>query len=186
MAFVFGALMLLGVLYLLLMIFSGLGHAIDMDVDGALDKSGLSAVFGLDKTAADEASGLGCSVIAAFLAGFGAVGLTGTLLDWPLPLILIAALVVGVLLGRGVARALRFVYAQQSTAVYANEELIGQFARVTINSAAGKTGEALVEGDHILKFPIREVGGAELRRGDTVEIVDVQGRFLLVKKKRGG
>lgn len=184
MELIFLAIMLLGVLYLLLMIFSGLGHVLDFGLDGLLEGTGIDALFGLDTADADEISGVGCSIIAAFLAGFGAVGLTGSLLNWSLPLIIIMALLFGVLVGRLGLRALRFVYAQQSTAVYSAQNLIGLSARITIDSPAGKTGEALIESGHILKYPVKEVSGVALKRGDTVEVVDVQGRFLHVKKKR--
>ncbi|MBZ0298004.1 MAG: YqiJ family protein [Anaerolineae bacterium] len=186
MELLFLGIMLTGLLYLLLMIFSGIGEVADFGIDGALESTGLDAVFGLDLDAGDtgEVSGLGCSVIAAFLAGFGVVGLVGSLLHWSLLLIILCAVAFGLLVGRLVVRILRFVYSQQSTEVYSAQDLVGSSGRVTINSGAGQTGEVLIESGQILKYPIKEVSGAELKRGDTVEVVAVQGRFLHVKKKR--
>ena len=184
MELLFSGIMVLGLLYLLLMIFSGLGHVADFGIEGALEGTGIDMLLGLDTAEAGEVSGLGCSVIAAFLAGFGAVGLVGTLLNWSLLLIVLSAAAFGLLVGRMVVRILRFVYNQQSTDVTSVEELVGSSGRVTINSTAGQTSEVMIESGQILKYPIKEVNGAELKRGDTVEVVAVQGRFLHVKKKR--
>lgn len=185
MELIFGAMLVGGLLYLLLMIVGGIGETLDVDIEGAVKGTGIDAVLGLDSPDSSEISGLGCSVIAAFMAGFGAVGLVGSLSGWPVLIMLGVALVFGLLMGRAVSAALRFVYAQQSTSVYSNDEMIGLSARVTINSAPGKTGEAIIESGQVLKYPVKEVSGAELKRGDTVQVVDVQGQVLLVKKKRG-
>jgi membrane protein implicated in regulation of membrane protease activity len=186
MELVFLAIMLVGLLYLLLMIFGGLGDVFQLDIEGALEGTGLDSLLGLAGAAdSGEASGLGCGVIAAFLAGFGAVGLAGTVAGWNPFLLLAAAVAFGWVLGRAVVALLRFVYRQQSTDVFHNEDLIGTSARVTINSAPGKTGEVLVELGEVRKYPVQELSGAALQRGDTVEIVAVSGRFLQVKKKRG-
>lgn len=183
MEWIFGGLMVFGLLYLLLMIF---GSALELgDVDGLMESTGMDSVFGLDTPDAAEISGLGCSVIAAFLAGFGAVGLAGTLSGWSLVVSLIGAVLIGLVFGRVVVQALVFVYRQQTEAVGSIDRLIGESARVTIDSAPGKTGEAIIESGEITKYPIREINDAELRRGDTVEVVNVQGRVLQVKKKRG-
>ena len=182
MAVLFGIIMLVGVAYLLLMILGGLGDAFNMD--GALESTGLDALFGVDSPEVGEVSGLGCSAIAAFLAGFGAVGLTGVLAGWNMIVIVAVSIAFGYGLGRGVVALLRYVRAQQSTTVFSNRDLLGMPARVTIDSPAGKTGEVLIEGEQILKYPVKEVNGAALKRGDFVEIVDIEGRFLLVKKKR--
>lgn len=184
MEILFLIIMLVGLLYLLLMIFGGAVTVIDIDIDSALESTGLDTVFGLDSAGGGEASGLGCGVIAAFLAGFGAVGLTGSIGGWNPLAMLVAAVLFGWLLGRAIVALLRFVYAQQSTDVFRSETLIGQSARVTIDSPAGKIGEAMVEEGEIRKYPIKEMSGLALQRGDTVEIVDINGRFLRVKKKR--
>lgn len=184
MEIVFGGMMVVGLLYLLLMIFGGMSEALDFGVDGALESVGLDSVFGLAEVDAGEATGLGCSVLAAFLAGFGAVGLTGSVLNWS-PLVLMAlALLFGWLLARGVAVFMRFVFDQQSTEVYSIDTMIGKSARITIDSPAGKTGEAMIEDGQVLKYPVKEINGQALKRGDIVEVVDINGRFLQVKKKK--
>lgn len=179
---VFGGIMLFGLLYLLMMIFGGLGEALDFGVDGAMESIGLDSIFGISD-GGGEATGLGCSVIAAFLAGFGAVGLTGTVSGWSLLPMLLLAFAFGWLLARGVAVVMKYVYAQESTDVYSIDSMIGKTARVTIDSAAGKTGEVIIEDGQILKYPVQEVDGEALKRGDMVLIVDVNGRFLRVKKQ---
>jgi membrane protein implicated in regulation of membrane protease activity len=171
MEFLFAGIMLAGLLYIVLSIV-GLTDALDfINVDGA---------FG-----AADLDGLGCSLVAVFMAGFGALGLTGSLLQWNPILTLIAALAVGVVLGRVGMEVLRFVRKQQSAPVtFSSEDLIGQSGRVTIDSPPGKTGEVMVEADTIIKYAVKEINGAALQRGDVVEIVDVDGRVLRVKKKR--
>jgi membrane protein implicated in regulation of membrane protease activity len=183
MVVIFSLIMMIGVAYLLLMIFSSIGDA--FNVDSALESTGLDTLFGLDSPNVGEVSGLGCSAIAAFLAGFGAVGLTGTLAGWNLIVIVAISIGFGYVLGRGVVALLGYVHSQQSTSVFASHDLLGMPARVTIDSPAGKTGEVLIEGEQILKYPVKEVNGAALKRGDIVEVIDIDGRFLQVKKKRG-
>ena len=73
MELIFGLVLLIGVGFLLLTIF---GNAVD--IDGAFESVGLDALPGLD---GGEAGSLGLNVIASFLAGFGGVGLAGTLAD---------------------------------------------------------------------------------------------------------
>lgn len=186
MEIIFGIIMLVGLAYLLLMIAGGGGESLDLGMDGVLESSPLGGLFGLESPDAGEAGGLGCGVIAAFLAGFGAVGLTGTLAGWNALVILGAALAFGLVLGRLVIGLLRFVIAQQGTRVFSSDDLIGLSGRVTIDSPAGKTGEVILEGEQVLKYPVKEVNDAPLKRGDIVEVVDIDGRFLRVKKKRTG
>ncbi|MBE2271771.1 MAG: hypothetical protein IAE80_26295 [Anaerolinea sp.] len=179
MAIIFGAIMIVGLAYLLLMIFGSLEDP--LNVDSTLEGTPVGDLLGLES--AGEATGLGCSAIAAFLAGFGAVGLTGTLLGWNGLFVGAVAVAAGGLLGRGVVALLGYVYRQQSTSVYSSDQLIGMSARVTIDSPAGRTGEVIVENDQILKYPVQEINGSALHRNDIVEVVDVEGRFLRVKKK---
>ena len=125
-------------------------------------------------------SGISLNVIAAFCAGFGAVGLTGSLLQWPVLLTVLVSLLVGVLFGQGVTRFLRFVMKQQSNNILTKDRLIGLNARMTINTPAGKVGEALVEEYERIKYPVEHIRGEALSRNDIVQIIDVQGGKLLV------
>ncbi|MDX2138317.1 MAG: hypothetical protein SF123_09500 [Chloroflexota bacterium] len=170
MEFVFGTIMVIGVGYLLLMVL-GLADTLELiDVDGAL---GLDA--GMD--------GMGCALIAVFMAVFGAFGLTGVLLSWNLIGTILTAVALGFVMSRLGLVALRQLRKQESKPInFAHSDLIGRGAKITIASAPGKTGEALVEADTILKYPVREIDGAALQRGDRVAIVDVEGRFLIVRK----
>jgi membrane protein implicated in regulation of membrane protease activity len=181
---IFAAIMFAGVLYLLISIIAGelLGgdgdmdvgdmHVnIDIDVDGGLDTDG-------------DGKGAGCTAIAGFLAGFGSMGLLGSLAGWNLFLSVIIALVWGYVLMRGVVLVLRFVYRQQSTAVITSSDLIGSVARITVNTPAGQTGEALLEGEQLIKYPVRTLDGSALQKGDYVEVFEVREGKLFVKKKR--
>ncbi len=174
----FGAMLAIGVLYFALMI---VGISELLDIDGALGLLNLDALFGIN-----DSTGFGCMVISAFMVGFGGVGLVGLSAGWSLPAILGIALVLGVGLGRGVLAIFRTVYAAQSQPIKASlDDLIGQTVRVTLDAQPGQTAEAIIETGEVARFPIREINRAALKRGDLVEVVDVQGRYLRVKKKHG-
>lgn len=186
MEIIFGMMLVFGVGYLLLMIVGGLGEMSDFGVDGVFDSLGLDAVFGFEVGDAAEASGLGCSVIAAFLAGAGAVGLTAALSGWSFLESLVAALVSGFVLARVTVAVMRFFYRQQSDSIhFSARDLVGQSGRVTIDSAPGTTGEIMLDYGEIAKYPVKETDNQALRRGDVVEIIGVEGRFLRVRKVAG-
>ena len=183
----FAAIMAAGVTFLLISIFLGGMADLDTDVDVGgidIDGDGIADVFGGDGTPG-ESRNLGCLAISAFLAGFGAMGLLGSLAHWHLAFSLLAGLGVGLVLGRATTAILHFVVRQESSDLLTADSLIGAFARVTVNTPAGRTGEALVEGKSLLKYPVRVIGeGVELKKGDYVEIVEVRSGCLYVKKKR--
>jgi len=180
--FIYGAMLVIGGGYLVLMIVGGLGQVSDFGLDGIFHDLHLDALFGLNSEAGAEFTGVGCSVLSAFLAGFGAVGLTGTRLGWN-PLVgIIVALALGYLLAFGVTRTLAFVMASQSTERFSSRDLIGLSARVTINTAPGQTTEVMIEEGQTLRYAAREVNNAELKRGDIVRVVDVDGNQLRVQK----
>ncbi|MFO7322079.1 MAG: hypothetical protein DIU68_010130 [Chloroflexota bacterium] len=168
--YIFGAITLAGVLYFLYSIIFG-----EVSGDG-----------GPDLEVADDAGKFGCTIIAAFLAAFGAVGLLGTLSNWGLPLTLGASVVFGLVIGRIIMAVLAYVVRQQSTERHRIDDLIGVSARVTIDTPAGATGEAMVETAYVSKYPVRDVTNSPLSRGDYVEVVDVRDGTLYVKKKRQG
>lgn len=170
---IFAAVMLVGVLYLLLNLVFGGGDADiagDVDIDNFLSDS--------------DGEGVGCSAISSFMAGFGAMGLLGTLSGWNILVSIGVALIFGLVLGRFVIAVLRMVYRQQSTALITPSDLVGSLVRVTVNTPAGKTGEGLLEGQHRMKYPIRDIHNSALQKGDYVEVVEVKEGRLYVKKKR--
>lgn len=132
-------------------------------------------------------SEFGLMLAAAFSAGFGAFGLLGTLSGWSLPVTLLTAAVFGYTLGKFAMWLLRVVLRQQTVgSIPTMDALVGLSGRVTIDSAAGKTGEAMLEGGaHVTRSAIREVNGAALKRGDLVQVVSVESGLLYVKKKNG-
>ncbi len=181
---IFAAIMTIGLIYMLFSIFfGGLG---DMDVDaGDLDMGGIGDAVDLDAGEASEARGLGCMAISAFLSGFGSVGLMASLSGGSLIFSVLVAFAFGLIFGRTSLGVLRFVLRQQGGAVMRNEALIGESARITVNIPPGRTGEAIVEGESILKYPVRAVSDdVALEKGDYVEIIDVENGRLFVKKKR--
>lgn len=167
----FGGIMVVGLAYLILMIFGLADNLEFIDVDG---------VLGLEGGAFD---GFGCALIATFFAFFGAFGLTGTLMNWnPLGNLLMAT-ALGFLLSRVALGGLRLLKRQQSAPIAsAVTDLIGKVGQVTIASAAGKTGEVLIEAETLHKYPIREIDGSALQRGDRVVVLSVEGRYLQVRK----
>ncbi len=171
MEYLFGGIMLAGLVYLVLMIV-GLGDSLDFEVSGFL---------GIENP---DAEGIGCGAIAAFMAGFGALGLTGTLMGWNPIGTLLTAVLIGLIIARISMSLLRFVYRQQSKPItFSAHDLVGKVAHATIDSAPGTTGEVLVEAGELHKYPVKEVDGAALKRGDQVLVVDIEGRFLRVKKQ---
>ena len=165
--YIFGAITLAGVLYFIYSLFFG-GDGVDGGDIGDASSDGNFTLM----------------VAAAFAAGFGAVGLLGTLSGWALLTTLAFGLVFGLVIGRVVLSALRFVMRQQSTSVAHVDGLIGSSARVTIDTPEGVISEAMVEGEYVQKYAIKEVNGAALHRGDVVEVVNAEGSVLFVKKKR--
>ena len=165
--YIFAAITLAGVLYFLYSLFFGADGSDSLDVG---DTSG-DGEFTL-------------LAAAAFASVFGAVGLLGSLSNWNLLLTLAVAIGLGVVIGRGVLALMRFVIRQESTKVEQIDHLIGSSGRVTIDTPAGTTSEAMLEGEYVQKYAIKEVNGAELHRGDVVEVVDADNSILYVKKKR--
>ncbi len=186
MEFFFGGIMVVGLIYLLLQIFGGIGDIFDFGVDGAIESLGLDSLFGLDfeaDTGVGEATGLGCFVISAFLAGFGAVGLTVLNAGFSLPIVVVISLVLGYAVSRLVVAMLMAVLKRQYSDDFSLDDTIGTTATVTIDSAAGTTGEVMLEGaGGRRKYPVKEVESTALRRGDKVEVVAIDGRFLRVRK----
>jgi membrane protein implicated in regulation of membrane protease activity len=165
--YIFGAITLVGVLYFLYNIFGDMG-----DVDLSADASG------------DNEFGL--MLVAAFMSAFGAFGLLGTLSEWGLPLTLGVAVIAGLLVGRAALVVLRYVTRQQSTVITSGDVLIGATGRVTIDAPAGSTTEVIIEDGYVAKYAAREIDNHALRRGDHVDIVNVENGTLYVKKKRMG
>jgi membrane protein implicated in regulation of membrane protease activity len=178
MPWIFGAITLIGVVYFLYsIVFGGASDAADLN---DLDVSDI----GTDVGDTESGTQLGCMVIAAFLSGFGAIGLLGTLSNWGLPATIGVALAIGLVIGHIVMRTLRFVTRQQTANVASGNALIGSSARVTIDTPAGKTGEAMLEEEFVGKYPVKEINSAALQRGDKVEVVNFEGGVLYVKRKR--
>ena len=174
---IFAAIMTIGVTYLV--ISTVMGGVVDIDMDADVDVDGLD---GADA----EARGLGCTTISAFLAGFGSIGLLGALSGWSLIVSIVVGVIAGVVIGRVVMMVLRYVIRQQSSDLLTTDSLIGSFARITVDIPAGHVGEALVESDSLIKYPVKAVSDeVALKKGDYVEVMDVQNGRLFVKKKRG-
>lgn len=124
-------------------------------------------------------------LIAAFSAGFGAFGLLGTLSQWPLWVTLAAAIGFGYGMGKFGTTILKLVLRQQTQdSISSVDALVGLSGRVTIDTPAGKTGEVMLDGaEHITRSAAKEVSGAALKRGDTVQVVRAESGLLYVKKK---
>jgi membrane protein implicated in regulation of membrane protease activity len=213
MALFFGIIMAVGLLYLLGMIFGGVTEVFDFDLDGALEGAGLGWLFGIggaadaldgvddlgsvvdamdaadaaDATSAStDVKGAGCltMTIAAFMAVFGAIGVAGTYSERSLWLILLVGVLVSYAVARVVTEVMKYVLRQQGNEAFSTQDLIGKTAQATINAAPGKTGEVMVEMGRLLKYPVHEVNGEALQRGDTVLIVGLEGRYLKVTKQQ--
>lgn len=205
----FGAIMGIGLLYLLSVIVGGMGDVFNLD--GTLEGMGLGDILGIDgaaealdgiddigsmadaldsadsvdaaSDASSDVQGIGCLTIAAFMAMFGAIGLVGTINERSLWLILVVGVILSYTVARLVAELLKYVYRQQGNTAYSQHDLIGKTARATINSQAGSTGEVMVEMGGLLRYPVKEVNSMALSRGDEVTIIGVDGRYLRVEKQ---
>ncbi|MEM6530701.1 MAG: NfeD family protein, partial [Chloroflexota bacterium] len=120
--------------------------------------------------------------ISAFMSMFGAIGMVGTLSGRSLWLIVLVGVILSYAMARVVAEVMKYVYRQQGNSDYSISELIGKTATATINSESGKTGEVMIEAGRLIKYPVREINGEPLKRGDSVIVREIDGRYLKVEK----
>ena len=172
--YAFGSMMMVGMMYLVISLMFGELF----EFDGLFDGLELELEF-LEN---DSGTGLGCGAIAAFLASFGAAALASSLSGANLFVNMITGLAFGVIMARLVAFVFGYLKRQESTRVTSEESLIGKIARATISVAPGMVGEAMVDAEQKLKYPVREIEGEALQRGDRLEIVEVSGSVLDVRK----
>ncbi|MEL6272623.1 MAG: hypothetical protein AAFV33_02415 [Chloroflexota bacterium] len=205
MAVFFGIIMAVGLLYLLSVIFGGLGEVLDFNIDGTLESMGIGGLFGIESAvdaldgldgmdgidgmdsanasdASSDAQGIGCLTISAFMSMFGAIGMVGTLSGRSLWLIVLVGVILSYAMARVVAEVMKYVYRQQGNSDYSISELVGKTATATINSESGKTGEVMIEAGRLIKYPVREINGEPLKRGDSVIVREIDGRYLKVEK----
>jgi|GEM_PF-1055678 len=181
---IFASIMTVGVIYMMASIIVGdlfdFGGDLDLDLDVDADLD-LSA----DTPATGDGLKIGCSAIAAFLAAFGAIGLASTLAGQNIIITLTVSTIFGLVVGRLVAELFAYLRRQQFTTVQNQESLIGLEAHATIHIAPNRIGEGMVHGTELLKYAIKEMNGVELYRGDTVQVMGIEGNHLLVKKIAG-
>ncbi len=182
----FGSIMVFGVGYLLLTLaFGEVAEAAGGLLEGA---DGILEGFGIDlfpesTPGEDTGKGLSCGLIAAFLAGFGVIGTLASLFGAGAGLSILVALVSGVLFGGLYFAFVGFLTRQEATTSSSVSDLIGSTARVTTRTPAGGTGEAFLEvRGQRKRYPIREVNGLPLARGDLVEVERFEGGTLFVAK----
>ncbi|MCU0497146.1 MAG: YqiJ family protein [Anaerolineae bacterium] len=168
--------MVIGVGYLVLSIFTGVADAFDFGVDGLLETLHIDQALGFD------IDGFGCLIVAIFMSIFGAVGFVALQSAWNPLLTLLVALAIGMIITRLSGQFLTYVRARQYSDVKSIDALIGHTARITVGASGGKTAEAMVEQGEVSKYPVQEINGAELQRGDQVAIVRAQGHILHVQK----
>lgn len=169
-------LMGIGVGYLVLSVFTGFADVLDFGVDGVLETLNLDSALGFDT------SGFGCMIVSIFMSIFGAIGFVALRSQWHPLLTLLVALAIGMVITRLSGQFLTYVRSRQYNDVKSIDSLIGYTARITVGARAGKTAEAMVEQGEVSKYPVQEINGAELQRGDQVEIIRAQGHVLHVQK----
>jgi membrane protein implicated in regulation of membrane protease activity len=191
----FSAMLALGTVYILaILLLGGLGDVADVNADidtdfdfGAdadVDFSGDTGAVDVETgdTDTDEALGISLNVLAAFSVGVGAMGLVASLNDWSVLLTLLASLLFGLLLGRFFQVSMGWLIRQQGGDVRSSVSLIGLKARVTVDTPAGSLGEALIEEPERMKYTIQHLQDAPLNKGDTVQVVEVEGSRLKVRR----
>lgn len=177
--YLFGGILAFGVVYIVAILLLGGVGDVDFGVDADVD-------FGGDADAAagdGEAVGISLNVVAAFCVGVGAMGLVASLNDWSVLLTLLSSILFGMLLGRFFQVALRFVLRQQHNGLLTQDRLIGASGRVTVNTPAGRFGEALIDAQERIKYPVKHHAGAALQKGETIIVLAVDGGRLLVRKQ---
>ncbi len=179
---IFGAALLIGLLYALFLIFfQGVGEAFDLgDIEifgQEIDLGGLgdAASSDLDPSPdqASEVSGLSMLAISGFTTAFGAFGLaTATLLNAPPLLSVLAAAVGGVVVG-GLAQVFFIQVLSQSTSSNIQLHTIkGVSAEVTVPIPEGGMGQiALVMGGQRMTLSARVSAGGAIPR-QAIVIVD--------------
>ncbi len=182
----FGSIMVLGVGYLLItLVFGEVAEAAGgllEGVEGTLEGLGLEL---FPETAAGDETGKGisCGLIAAFLAGFGVLGTLASLFGAGAGISILAALVSGIFFGGLYFAFIGFLTRQEASTALKVSDLIGSTARVTTNTPAGQTGEAFLEvRSQRKRYPIRELHGQALARGDLVQVERLEGGTLFVVK----
>lgn len=127
--------------------------------------------------------GIGCGSIAAFITGFGAAGLAATFFKLAAVWTVLAALGFGIVTGGIYVGVMTFVIRQQANSLIRVTDFIGLRGRMTIDCPAGQVGQVAVTVRGELKnYPAIEEGGLALNRGDQIEVVNLEGGRLYVKK----
>jgi hypothetical protein len=182
----FGAIALIGVVFLLLtFIFGelseGLGGIFE-GLDGAFEGLGLD-FFPESVEIGDGSGGVGCGIVAAFMAGFGLIGLAVTMMGGGAGASLLAAVVSGVLAGGLYFGLMSFLIGQQSSSTIEVADFTGRMARVSTNVPRGDIGDGFLElRGQRNRYPLREVQGKALKRGDLVIVERFEGGILFVRK----
>lgn len=179
----FSAMLALGTVYILATLLLG-GVADAGDIDADLD-FGTDADVDFDVDSGDaesDAVGISLNVLAAFAVGVGAMGLVASLNDWSVLLTLLASVMFGLLLGRFFQVSMGWLLRQQGGDVRSSVSLVGLRARVTVDTPAGSLGEALIEEPERMKYTIQHLQDAPLNKGDTVQVVEVEGSRLKVRR----
>ncbi len=179
----FSAMLALGTVYILATLLLGGVGDVDAEIDADFD-------FGTDADVdvsgdggdTDEALGISINVLAAFSVGVGAMGLVASLNDWSVLLTVLSSLLFGLLLGRFFQVSMGWLLRQQGGDVQSAVSLIGLKARVTVDTPAGSLGEALIEEPERMKYTIQHLQDAPLNKGDTVQVVEVEGSRLKVRR----
>jgi membrane protein implicated in regulation of membrane protease activity len=184
--FCFGTMAVVGGGYLLLAMGAGdVGDAVEgvmESVDGLLE--GLDINIIPDSWFSGSESGPGSvSVLAAFLAGFGGFGLLATLggksVLASIGLGLISGLILAVVLGS----LLKFLHKQQATSVVSDKDFLGLSVQVIANVKPGEIGQGIVDvKNQRLTRGIREIKDKAMSRNDRIEVIEVRGGVLFVKK----
>jgi membrane protein implicated in regulation of membrane protease activity len=183
---VFGGLMVLSGGFLIISLIvgeiaEGAGDALD-GLDNLLEGAGIDLIPD-NLQLGEEQKGIGCTSIAAFLTGFGAAGLVASLNHLGTVASILAALVFGLVAGGLYVVLMGFISRQQANTTIGITDFVGLKGRMTVGMSAGKVGQvALTVRGEMKTFPAVETTGEALNKGDAVEIVNLEGGRLYVKK----
>lgn len=156
----------------------GEGNSHDLDLGGSdpdIPAGGPAAVL------------LSSSFWSFSMAGFGLSGLLLSVLQPSLTTLLVLpiTLFIGLTLGWGAARSLRFLATRQVDSLVRSEELIGLEARVTLSLSSTQRGfvEVIARGS-LLRRPAISASGT-LESGERVVVLQSEGNTLIVDRLDG-
>jgi membrane-bound ClpP family serine protease len=169
---IYAAIGAFGFLFLVVMLFSGLGDHELGGHDGAI---------GHVDAGQDGPGVFSARVMASFLTAFGVGGIVGRYYDLPHPAASAVGIVAGLVMAGAVYQFARLLYSQQASSSVQMTSLVGRSAEVSVAIPEGGVGQvALIASGERTEHVARGVDGRAIARGTEVVITALRGDSLVV------